>query len=68
MLRWAGHVLRVRERRDVYGFLVGIPEGNRLLERPRSRMEDNTELDLHGIGEAWIGLIWLRIGAVGGHL
>jgi hypothetical protein len=58
----------MRERRGVYGVLVGIPAGKRPLERPRSRLEDNTELDLHGIEEAWIGLIWLRIGTGGGHL
>ena len=47
---------------------MGIPEGKRPLERPRSRVEYNTELDLHEIREAWIGLIWPRIGTCGGYL
>jgi hypothetical protein len=42
----------MRERRGIYGVLVGIPEGKRPLERPRSRLKDNTELDLYRIGEA----------------
>jgi hypothetical protein len=58
----------MRERRGLYGVLVGIPEGKRPLESPRSRLENKTELDPHGIREAWIGLIWFRIGTVGGHL
>ena len=36
-LRWAGHVARKGERRDVYRVLVGKPEGMRPLERPRHR-------------------------------
>jgi hypothetical protein len=28
-MRWAGHVARVGERRDVYRVLVGKPEGRR---------------------------------------
>jgi len=31
-MRWAGHVARVGERRGVYRFLVGKPEGKRPLE------------------------------------
>jgi hypothetical protein len=28
-MRWAGHVARMREKRNVYRLLVGKPEGNR---------------------------------------
>ena len=40
-MRWAGHVARMGERRDVYRVLVGKLEGNRPLRRPRRRWEDN---------------------------
>ena len=36
-MRWAGHVARMGERRDVYMVLVGKPEGKRPLGRPRRR-------------------------------
>jgi hypothetical protein len=36
-LRWAGHVARIGEGRNVYRVLVGKPEGKRPLERPRRR-------------------------------
>jgi hypothetical protein len=45
-MRWAGHVARMGEGRDVYRVLVGRPEGQRLLGRPRRRWEDNIKLDL----------------------
>jgi hypothetical protein len=36
-MRWAGHVARIGERRNAYRILVGKPEGNRPLGRPRRR-------------------------------
>jgi hypothetical protein len=36
-MRWAGHVTRMGEGRNVYRVLVGNPEGKRPLERPRRR-------------------------------
>jgi hypothetical protein len=36
-MRWAGHVARMGEGRNVYRVLVGKPEGKRPLERPRRR-------------------------------
>ena len=56
MLRWAGHVVRMAERRGVYTVLVGIPEGKRTLERPRSGLEDNIEMDLQEMGSERHGL------------
>jgi hypothetical protein len=46
MMRWAGHVARMGERRGVYRVLVGRPEGIRPLGRPRHRWEDNIKMDL----------------------
>jgi len=34
-MRWAGHVVRMGERRDLHRMLVGKPEGKRPLGRPR---------------------------------
>jgi hypothetical protein len=49
-LRWAGHVARMGEGRDVYSVLVGRPEGKRPLGRPRRRWENNIKMDLREIG------------------
>jgi hypothetical protein len=49
-MRWAGHVARMGEGRNVYRFLVGKPEGKKPLERPRRRREDGIKMDLRGIG------------------
>jgi hypothetical protein len=40
--RWAGHVARKGEKRNVYRILVGKPEGKRPLGRPRRRWADNS--------------------------
>jgi hypothetical protein len=45
-MRWAGHVARMGEKRVVYRFLVGKPEGRRPLGRPRRRWVDNIRTDL----------------------
>jgi hypothetical protein len=58
-MRWAGHVARMGEKRNVYRLLVGKPEGKRPLGRSRSRWIDNIKMDLLEIGlsvEDWIGL------------
>jgi hypothetical protein len=36
--------------RNVYNILVGKPEGNRPLGRPRRRWEDNVRMDVREIG------------------
>jgi hypothetical protein len=46
IMRWAGHVARMGEKRGAYRILVGRPEGRRPLGRPRCRWEDNIETDL----------------------
>ena len=49
-LKWAGHVARMGEGRGVHRVLVGKPEGNRPLGRPRRRWEDNIKMDLREVG------------------
>ena len=49
-MRWAGHVARMGEERDVHRVLVGKPEGKRPLGRPRRRWEDNIKMDLQEVG------------------
>jgi hypothetical protein len=54
------------EGRNVYRVLVGNPEGNRPLERPRHRWEEGITMDLRKIGlGVWSGVPWLRIGIFG---
>ena len=36
-LRWAGHVARMEEGRDVFNIVTGTPTGKRPLGRPRLR-------------------------------
>ena len=54
--RWAGHVARMGERRDVYRVLVGKPEGKSPLGRIRRRWEDNIKKDLQEEGCGGRGL------------
>jgi hypothetical protein len=50
IMRWAGHVACMGERRGVYRVLVGRSEGTRPLGRPRRRWEDNIKMDLQEVG------------------
>jgi hypothetical protein len=55
-MRWAGHVALMGEGRSVYRILVGKPEGQRPLGRPRSRWEDNIKIDFRKwYVKAWTG-------------
>jgi hypothetical protein len=59
MMRWAGHVARIGEKRNVYMLLGGKPKGRRPLGRPRRRWMDNIKMDLSEIGLSvvdWVGL------------
>jgi hypothetical protein len=49
-MRWAGHVARMGETKNVYRLLVGKPEGKRSLGRLRRRWTDNIKMDLLEIG------------------
>jgi hypothetical protein len=58
-MRWAGHIARMGEKRNVYRLLVGKTEGKRPLGRPRRRWVDNIGMDLGEVewGDVnWIGL------------
>jgi len=62
-MRWAGHVARMGERRDVYRALLGKLEGKRPLGRPRRRWVDNIRMYLQEVGCGymdWIGLTQVR--------
>jgi hypothetical protein len=57
------------EERIVYRVLMGKPEGNRPLGKPRRRWENNIKMDLQVVG--WLGgmdAVVLMIAAGGGHL
>jgi hypothetical protein len=48
----------VGEKRKVYKFLVGKPEGKRPLGRPRRKWKDGIRMDLREIGWVeWNGFI-----------
>jgi hypothetical protein len=57
-MRWAGHVVRRGEGRNVYRILMGKPESKRPLERPRRRWEDGIKMNLREI--CW-GLEWIHL-------
>jgi hypothetical protein len=57
-MRWAGHVARTGEPRNAYKILVGKPEGNRPLGRPRCRWM-NIKMDLGEIG--WESRDWIEL-------
>jgi hypothetical protein len=59
MMRWAGHVARMGEKRNSYKILVGKSEGKRLLGRPRRRWVDNIKMYLKEI--RWDGVDWIDV-------
>jgi hypothetical protein len=54
-------VARVGEGRNVYGVLVGKPEGKRPLGRPRRRREGEIKIDLREIGWGGGGVEWIHL-------
>jgi hypothetical protein len=58
-MRWAGHVARMGEGRNVYRVLMGKTEGKRPLEKPRHRWEDAIRMDLREI--AWGSVDWIQL-------
>jgi hypothetical protein len=58
-LRWARHVARMWEKRNVYRLLVGKSERKRPLGRPRHTWVDNVKMDLLEIG--WVGVDWIGL-------
>ena len=51
IMRWAGHIAYMWERKGAYRVLVGKPMEKRPLRRHRRRWEDNIKMDL----EEWEG-------------
>ena len=58
-MRWAGHVARMGEGKNMYRVLVGKPEGKRQLARPRRRWEDNIKMYLQEVGCG--GMDWIEL-------
>jgi hypothetical protein len=48
-----------RERRCLYGVLVGNPEGKRPLGTPRHRWKDNIKIDFQNMG--CNGMNWIEL-------
>jgi hypothetical protein len=58
-MRWAGHVVRMGEKRNAYRLLVGNPDRKRPLGISRRRWVDNIQMDVLGIG--WGGVDWIDL-------
>jgi hypothetical protein len=48
--RWAGHVARMGEIRNIYNVLVGRAEGRKPLGGPRYRCKNNIQIYLRKLG------------------
>jgi hypothetical protein len=59
IMKWARHVARMGDGRKVFRVLVGKPEGERPLGRPRRRWEDGIKMDLREIG--WGCVEWVHL-------
>jgi hypothetical protein len=49
-MRWAGHVVRIGEKRNACRTLVGMPDGKRPLGRPRRRWINIMKMNVRKIG------------------
>jgi hypothetical protein len=58
-MRWAGHVARMGEERNVYRVLMGKSEEKRPLQRPSRRWEDGIRMALREIG--WGSVDWIQL-------
>jgi hypothetical protein len=58
-MRWAGYAARMGEKRNAYRILVGKPEGERPLGKPRRRWVYNIKMDLREIG--WEDVDWIDL-------
>ena len=59
IMRLAGHVAGMEERRGLHRISAGKPEGKRPLARTRHRWQDNIKMDLQEVGcgsTDWIDL------------
>jgi hypothetical protein len=58
-MRWAGHVTRMGQERNVYRVLMRKPERKRPLGRPRHRWEDGIRIYLRETG--WENVQWIQL-------
>jgi hypothetical protein len=58
-MRWAGHVARMGENRNVHRVLVGMPDEKIPLGRLRRRWVDNIKMGLREIG--WDDMDWIDL-------
>jgi hypothetical protein len=58
-VRWAGHVARVEEMRNIYLSLFGKPERKRSFGGLGHRWKGNIRMDLREIG--WEGVDWMYL-------
>jgi hypothetical protein len=58
-MKWAGHVERMREKRNAYRMLAGKPEGTRPLERPRHSWVVNIKVKLREVRSG--GIVWIDL-------
>jgi hypothetical protein len=60
-MRMAGLVARMGKKLHAYRLLVGMPEGNRPLGRPRSRWVDNVKIGTSSIDWAQLSRFYLKM-------
>jgi hypothetical protein len=58
-MRWAGHVARMGEEREVYKVFMGKPEGRIPLGSPRRGWENEIRMDLREMGRGSVD--WIRL-------
>jgi hypothetical protein len=58
-MTWAGHVARIREKRNAYRLFVEKPKGRMPLGRPRHRWLDNIKMDL--VDDEWGDVDWIGL-------
>ena len=58
-MRWAGHVARIGDIREVYRGLVLKPELKSPIRRHRRKWEDNIKMDLQEVGCG--GIDWIEL-------
>jgi hypothetical protein len=54
-MRWLGHIAGMRVKRNAYRILLGKPEGEKPLDRPRRRWVGNIKMYLRD-RMRWYGL------------
>jgi hypothetical protein len=59
IIRWAGYVARMGERRALYRVLLGKPERKSPLGRSRYRWKNNIKMDLKEVGFG--GMDWIDL-------